>query len=268
MILGIGIGIPFGRRGGGLSAEAKAWEANIIANGGTIPAATLKIFDDYYFKPAKLNGNILTELDRLNIYCGLNGYEIAARTNTIKNAHFVSPVSSPIFDNNGYKSGGTGYLNLNYNPATQGVKFTQNSASFGYFVLEPGNIAQRRAIGAVDVPDNRTVAQRQALLASTHINDTTTLTSTLITTGKVFLATVRTGASARKNIVNTTENSDTQASSAIPSFNQFELCWNFRGSPLGTFDDKEHLASFHGSANLDYVNLRLILLNLFTALGV
>jgi hypothetical protein len=251
-----------------ISAEAIAWQSWIIDNGGTIPADTLKIFDTIFFKPAKLNGNILTELDRLNIWAGLNDFPIAARTNTIKNAHFASPVSSPIFDSNGYKSGGTGYLNLNYNPATEGVKFTQNSASFGYFVLEPGNIAQRRAMGAVDVPDNRIVSQRQNLLTSTHINDTTTLTSTLATTGKVFLATVRTGASARRNIVNTTESSDTQASSVVPSLNQFELCWNFRGSPLGTFDDREHLASFHGSANLDYVNLRLILLNLFTALGV
>ena len=33
------------------------------------------------------------------------------------------------FDNNGYKSSGTSYLNLNYNPKTQGVKLTVNSAT-------------------------------------------------------------------------------------------------------------------------------------------
>jgi hypothetical protein len=266
--LGLGIGIPFRRMGAGLSPEAKAWEARIIANGGTIPAATLAIFDEYFFIPAKANGNILTELDRLNIYCGLNGYEIAARTNTIKSAHFVTPVSSPIFDNNGYKSGGTSYLDLNYNPSTQGVKFTLNSACIGYVVRNPLWTAQKRAIGNHTGVADRTDLQRDTSSSGVFVNSQFGVQNTNKPSGKVFLMALRTASNADAAITNATIVNGSNASTAIPNNNIYELGLNFGGLAIGPFDTNEHLCSFNGSGSLDYANLRTILNNLFTALGV
>ena len=121
---GYGYGLPF-VKGSKNSVEALAWKARIEANGGTISQALLDIFDTNLITPLVANGT-WAELDRLNIYCGLVGFEIAARTNLIKTAHYVTPVSSPTFDQFGYKTSGTSYLNLNYNPSTQGVKLVQN----------------------------------------------------------------------------------------------------------------------------------------------
>jgi hypothetical protein len=260
---------PFGFiGGGGLSPEALAWEANIIANGGTIDPAILAIFDEYFFIPAVANGNILTELDRLNIYCGLNGYEIAARTNIIKNAHFVTPVSSPIFDNNGYKSGGTSYLDLNYNPATQGVKYLLDSASLGYVVKNPLWATQMRAIGNHTGVSDRSDLQRSNAGSGVFVNSSNGPTSGTKPTGIVFMLGIRTASNIDSAITNNSIVNGASISSIIPNNNMFELCLNFGGTPLAPFDTEYHLCSFAGSGGLDYSNLRIILNNLFTALGV
>lgn len=267
-MIGIGLGLSF-IKGGGNSAESLAWKMNIEANGGTISQALLDIFDQNFFIPAKANGNILTELDRLNIYCGLAGYEIAARTNLIKNAHYVTPVSSPTFDNNGYASSGTSYLDLNYNASSQGVKYTRNSASYGYVVKNPTYSTQRRAIGAINAgPTIRADIQRDTPGNSGQINDIIASTDTNKPTGKVFSAVIRTSSNSTKLITNTSETSGTASSTGLVNFNVFELGLNFAGTPTSPFDTASHLASFHGSGALDYVNLRIILNNLFTALGV
>jgi hypothetical protein len=266
-MIGIGIGIPFGRRGG-VSKEAKDWEANIIANGGTIPAATLKIFDNKFFKPAKSNGNILTELDRLNIYCGLNGYGIAARTNLIKSSHFVSPVNSPTFNNAGYTGGGTSYLNLNYNPATQGVKLTQNSALFGVcFDYNSSNNALMGALSlAPDVNQQLRVNSSTILRTLNNSNDNNNLSVPAIG-NKQFIASKRGNSANFDTLGNTLVNNLSSTSSGVPNSNIFEFAFNFGGAPQ-SLSANTHKASFHGSSNLDYANLRLILLDLFTALGV
>jgi hypothetical protein len=269
----IAIGVPF-FRGGGFSQEALDWQARIIANGGTIPNATLAIFDNNFFKPAKANGNILSELDRLNIYCGLNGFEIAARTNLIKSAHYVTPVSSPTFDNNGYKSSGTSYLDLNYNPSTQGVKLTQNSIT--QFVAFKNPIlsgATRRSMGLltgggtvrlelyINDGGNRSAFNSQAAVLSASTGGT----------GYVhFLGrrTAASGAGCTEIIVNGTSTSGSNASVTLPNGNILELTSSNAGTPIGDYDTNYHLASGHGSKNLDNTSLRTILDNLFTALGV
>jgi len=267
--LGLGLGLTMGNiLGVGLSAEALAWEARIVTNGGTILPATLQIFDTHFFKPAIANGNILTELDRLNIYCGLNGYEIAARTNIIKSAHFVTPVSSPTFDNNGYKSAGTGYLDLNYNPNTQGVKLTLNSVSLGYVVKTPLFAATKRGIGCSNASTARLELIRDSSGSAVFCNSLGFFNTNKTSIGNVFLLGRRTLSNSQEAIINATVTSDVSASVSIPNFNAWELTVNSAGTPAGNYDDFYHLTSFHGSKNLDYTNLRIILNNLYAALGV
>jgi hypothetical protein len=253
---------------GGLSSAALLWKANIIANGGTIPDATLQIFDTNFFIPATANGNILNQLDRLNIYCGLNGYEIAARTNIIKAAHYVTPVSSPTFDNNGYKSSGTSYLNLNYNANTQGVKYLLNSASIGYFVKNPTYTTQYRSIGSSDGISLRADGQRDNVGDNFFLNSNIGVINTLKPSGKVFSSAYRTNNQDINVLTNTTNVTSAAASVNIPNYIAYELCLNFGGTALSPFDTISHMASFHGSGNLDLPNLRIILNNLFTALGI
>jgi hypothetical protein len=271
MSVRIGIGVDmWANRGVALSPEALAWQTNIIANGGTITPTQLAFFDTWFFKPALAAGNILTELDRFNLYCGLVGSEIAARTNMIKSAHFITPVSSPTFDNNGYRSSGTSYLNLNYNPKTQGVKLTVNSTSVFAVVKNPSFASQFRFMGAF----NSTFVNQLAMVRNVApnlygaVNTGGGVLNTNTTTGNVFLAGRRTNDANQDTIINASIVNGAQLSTDIPNLNQFELAVNSNGSPLGAYDTMSHLCSGHGSGNLNISGLQTILNNLFTALGI
>ena len=256
----------------GLSAEALAWQTNIVSNGGTISAATLKIINDNFFVPAKANGNILNNLDRLNLYAGLLGFEIAARTNLIKSAHYVTPVSSPTFDNNGYKSSGTSYLNLNYIQSTQSVNLTQNSASVGVVVKTPSYAALTRMIGATGSTGRATYLVRQntpSLLAGVNTLDGAVANTSTSAVGNVFFEAIRNNSTQITALINGVGSAQSQSSNAtLPNVSMFELTQNNNGTPQGAYDTNSHLCSWAGSGSLDRAVLRTILTNLFTALGV
>jgi hypothetical protein len=260
-----------GFRGKGLSAEAKAWQANIIANGGTITPAKLAFFDTWFFKPAISAGNILTELDRLNIYCNLVGFEIAARTNMIKSAHFVTPVSSPTFDNNGYRSNGTSYLNLNYTISTEAVKLTQNSASLGVVLKNVVIGSLTRMIGGTTGGGRSTSLGRFAgvgMFATINTSALPVSNTTPIGVGNNFYEGVRGNSTQVDPIINGTSAVQSQVSNTpIVNVSSFELSVNNNGSP-STFDLSSHLCSWHGSGALNNTGLRTILNNLFTAAGI
>lgn len=264
----IGFNLPLFNNKGGFSAEALAWRTNIIANGGTIADATLQIFDTNFFIPATANGNILNQLDRLNIYCGLVGYEIAARTNIISSSFFVTPVSSPTFDNNGYKSAGTSYLNLNYNLSTQGVKYTRDSASYGYGVKNPPFLIGARPMGAFGGGASRSDCERDSLGSVGSVNSAGALRNTFKPTGYVHFNFYRPNSANIITRTNASETTVASASVARANENVFELCTGISGSPTAPFDLQYHTHSFHGSASLDFAALQTILNNLFTALGI
>lgn len=272
--MGIGIKIAIeATRYGGLDPAAAAWQNNIIANGGTISAATLKIFNDNFFVPARANGNILTELDRLNVYAGLVGFEIAARTNMIKNAHYVTPVSSPSFNNNGYVTSGTSYLNLNYKLFSQGVKLQKNNNSFGVMVLSPAfSVDFLRMIGSRDAGGTSLSGLIRGNVTLLNANATTSYStiSASAQSGWALIASQRVNSSSFKSIINASETTLNVSSSAsnLNDLDTFELTINGGGSPDGQYDTRPHGASFHGSSNLDIQALRTLLLNTFGALGV
>jgi hypothetical protein len=54
----------------------------------------------------------------------------------------------------------------------------------------------------------------------------------------------------------------------LANVSAYELSININGSPITAFDTQSHLCSGHGSGSLDLQGLRVILNNLFTALGV
>lgn len=57
----------------------------------------------------------------------------------------------------------TGYINLNYNPQQNGVKFTQNSASFGAYVIDGKRSGSARLMGGTDGTYYLTVSPQNAM---------------------------------------------------------------------------------------------------------
>jgi hypothetical protein len=269
----IAIGLPF-VHAGGFSAEALAWRTSIGTNSGTISDAKLQIIDDNFFKPALANGNILNQLDRLNIYAGLLGFPIAARTNLISSNFFVAPVSSPTFDNNGYVTSGTSYLNLQYKLFSQGVKFQKDNNSFGAMILSPAFAVDfLRIMGSRDSGGTTISALIRGNGTLLNGNSTTsygTISGLSTITGWTLIASLRANSSNFKSIINGTESTINTASSGfnLNDNNVFELTVNNGVSPDGTYDTRPHGASFHGSASLDIQAMRTLLVNTFTALGV
>jgi hypothetical protein len=255
------------------SAEALQWKTNIINNGGTISDALLTIFDNNFFKPAKANGNILNQLDRLNIYCGLVGFEIAARTNMINANHFVTPVSSPTFNSLGYTSSGTSYLNLNYKALSQGIKYTLDDCFYGCVIRNPAFLISQFPIGSQDNAGNNTSRMRRQLNnLNVNVNNNFAQTTSLTTgsiSGNVLIGAKRINNNNQFAILNNTISPvATRISSALNNFDFYELTYNSGNSPAGAFDLTPHSASFCGSSNFDDVAFMTIFNNLYTALGL
>ena len=268
----IAIGLPF-VKAGGFSAQALAWRTSIETNGGSISDAKLQIIDNNFFKPALANGNILNQLDRLNIYAGLSGFQVAANTNLISSSFYVTPVSSPAFTNNGYATNGTSYLNLNYKLFSNGIKFVKDNNSFGAMILSPAFAVDfLRIMGSRDAGGTTISALIRGNGTLLNGNSTTSYGTIAATSqsGWTLIASLRANSSNFKSIINGTESTINTASSGfnLNDNNVFELTVNGGGTPDGTYDTRPHGASFHGSASLDIQAMRTLLVNTFTALGV
>ena len=126
-----------------------AFSAVVVSRGGVVTnaeKARLTTFE------TSLGTDIL-EFDRLWIH-GLSN-NIAARTSFVNPlSTIISAVNGPTFTPNlGYTGDGTSsYLNTNFNPATQGVKYTLNSAS-GFTYIQQDIISSGAAFGAIVAAD-------------------------------------------------------------------------------------------------------------------
>jgi len=263
----IAIGLPF-VHSSGLSAQAQAWKASIVANGGSITDAELAAIDDNFFKPAVANGSILTQLDRLNIYAGLSN-SIAQRTCIIRGS-LITPVSSPTFDINGVKSSGTSYLNLNYNPSVNAVKLTLNSLSHGYFVKNPMFSSTIRAMGSRQASVVRLSLLRYINISTAYNNETDGAANTsVVTSGWVCCEGQRLNSTTQNySIINGSYNSVTRTSIGLPNSPTAELTEFNETGPVGAYDTMYHGASWHGSGGIDNTALVTFIRNTFTALGV
>lgn len=278
--MSIGIKISVDRtRYGGLSTAALTWKTNFEALGGSISAATLQIIDDNLFKPALDNGLILSKMDCLYLRAGLGtsaANQIAANTNLISSNFQTLPVSSPTFDNNGYKSSGTSYLNLQYNPFSQGVQYTMDKALFFAIVKDPSFSATIRMMGGrgnLGNPNSECYRLSGASRFVGQINDAGTGASAntnVVTSGNVFLCVKRNTNLSIDNIIDTNiVNSASVVSTGLVNCNMFELTTNNNNTGVGgNYDTSYHKASGYGNSDCDYATMRTLLLNTLTALGV
>jgi len=253
---------------GGFSAQALAWRTSIGLNSGTISDAILTIFDTNLFKPLVNSGDFAL-LSRLNIFAGLNGYQIAANTNLISSSFLVTAVSTPTFDNNGYKATTTGkYLNLNYNPATD-ANVGQNNIAFGWMVASPPFNGRKDSMGSENGSGGLALGELSVAFGGfVHSAFANFLTGQSAYSGRTMLAANRTNSSNVVIQVNTNQTTVTKASTAPVNLTMYELVFNESGSPTTFFDTNYHSASWCGQGALNTQFLRTCLLNTFTALGV
>lgn len=112
------------------------FKAVVISRGGSLTAS-----EESYLRAFEASvGSDLAEFDRLYIH-GLSN-SIAARTSFVNpSSTIITEVNAPTFTaNRGYQGNGTtSYLNTNFTPSTQAVKYTQNSASL--FIYSRTDIA-------------------------------------------------------------------------------------------------------------------------------
>jgi hypothetical protein len=266
------------------STQALAWQTAIVANGGSMPNETLQIFDNYFFKPMQF-ANLIDEFDRINIYVG-TGNQIAARTSLVNSStYLVTPVSSPTWDNTqGYRSSGTSYLNLNYTPSTQAVKYLQRAATSFYIAKSPNMVTNRIAMGGHTNTTNRMLRDATSggrFQSSINAGASAILVSGQAYTGSVMHMTALSGSGATNSVRQTIyipnvgaiiSGSGTNISSPfLPAVSQFELTSNTNGTPAGSYETGTyHMTSAHGSFRLYQSGsiVNSILQNLFTQLGV
>lgn len=273
MRLGLGLGLDrFKKRGGYVpSPEAAAWEADIIANGGSIDPAVLQAFDEEFFIPAVANGNILSEADRIHVWI-TNSNNIAARTSLEGNNYFADFVASPVFDNNGVKSDGvSAYVDLIYNPSADGVKLLQDDASLGYIATNPTYTPQKRSMGCLNnLANQRLEVYREAGdRANVFLNCANNTSNTnIVTTGDVLVAGLRSDNANESAIINTSVVTGADASIGVPNVSAFELTTNLQGTgTIGGYDTDYHVASWHGSSSFDYTTFQTLIANLKVALA-
>ena len=213
-------------------------------------------------------GSELAEFDRLFIH-GLSS-NVAARTSFVNpSTTAITAVNSPTFlQNVGYQgNGATAYLDTNYNPLTQGVKYTLNNASgFAYIGT---NVIGGAAFGAYNNVNAPAFLYPQFAANQPVYYVNSIATGSNGTGNSLGLSTVnRTGSAALNLYKNGVLNaSSTVASSAIPSLSMFILGYNNNGSGAGAlFAGVASLTGF-GSSNYNQATLYNSVISLGTSLG-
>lgn len=197
------------------------------------------------------------------IYILANQTAEAGLKNLIKRSHDATAVNSPTFTAwEGYTgNGSTQYLNTNYNPNTQGVRFVQNSASLGVY-SRTNQVSNSIEMGLV----NSGIGETQINLSIRYTGDK--LYGRINTANadyseynnadsRGFFALSRTG-STEFNVYKNGAGVETQASTstAIYSGNMFILAQNNGGNP-NLFSNKQIAFAFIG-AGLDATEVRKV----------
>ena len=122
----------FRRGGGGLNPYLSEYLTRLAAEGGSITGAEQGYLNTF------LNSIQASEFDRLWVH-GLSN-QIAARISLVNalTADLITEVNAPTFTAGvGFTGDGTtDYLDLNFQPSTDGIKYTLNDCSFGVYTQD------------------------------------------------------------------------------------------------------------------------------------
>lgn len=243
---------------------AQAYFNQVTANGGTltvnektyITTFTTALGDDIY------------EFDRLWIF-GLSD-SIAARTSLVNpTSTMITAVNSPTFTaSQGYTGNGTtSYLNTNYNPSTDGVKYTLNNAT-GLAYLTDNVISSGNCFGSVSGSNVSALIfpQYSSNLPIYYINQfgadsyATGTSAGLVTVQRYNSSNI----SYYKN--STLNASSTKASTLIPNYSMYICGRNSSGVFTNGYSGKINACAF-GSSNYNRTTFYNALQALGTSIG-
>jgi hypothetical protein len=209
----------------------------------------------------------VTEFDRLWIH-GLSD-NIAARTSFVNpTSTIITAVNAPNFTPNvGYLSNGTtSYLNTNFNPFNQGIKYTLNKASIGIYSRTDRNVTELE-IGNVGVAGTQTILDiRDGNTFFSGVNELTNIFSANTNSRGLF-----SGNRLSSTSVNNYKNGILQASGAnavftVPDLNIYLLCINVNG--VATLLSRRQISvSWAGGSNFNQLNFYNAIQTLGTSIG-
>ena len=187
--------------------------------GYTLPSASVQVKQNTLLTSMKADG-VWAKLDVFYVFAQDGGSAFATLNWKNPNANQSTLVNAPTFvSNQGFTGNGTSsYIDTNYNPATQGVQYTQNNASRYFFTHAigtgrfDGNTSGINSITLGTVASQRINAGANNAVPSIDINSTANTKSIH-----------RTSSTAITAYNSTTSQVAVQTSASIASANQWIL---------------------------------------------
>ena len=221
---------------------------------------------------------LVVELKRIGAWSLIDRlWLFASETQQAATISLVNPLSTAITEVNspawvadqGYTSDGlTSYLDTNFNPSTQALKYTLNDAYFG--VYNRTNVAENTNHGHFDATNATLMVDRSATdTATARINQTVVAsTISVANTDSRGLISVRRSSSSDIAIFRNGSSlgTGTVTSNGIPNNNMYFLARNAAGTP-GTFSTKQHSIAFVSSSGVPVVSFYNAIQTYMTALG-
>lgn len=237
------------------SRQAEEWFGVLSSQ----PSGVMKtIYDNYYFKPLVRTG-IFAELDRFFEFGGeieANGLISLKNPTTATAATKVGTVTWTQFQG-GAGNGVDGYYNFNYIPSSDGVKFTQDSAS-AFFYSRTNNVGAFVDMGSADAAlANGTllVARFTGDAQSIRVNAATAVTLSANTNSQGFYMAKRTASNALEGFKNgVSTGSGTVASTGLSSRRIYLGGYNSNGT-LTNPTTRQYSNGGTGSSNINEVTL-------------
>jgi hypothetical protein len=241
---------------------AQTYFDRVVTNGGSL-TSTEKTYINTFIGAL---GSDFTEFDRLWIF-GLSN-SIAARTSMANpTSTIITAVNGmPFTANQGFQlSTGAQYLNTNFNPATQGVKYTLNNASYGIYsrTNSQGSINDMGSFNGTSFILMQ--SRRENGLFNSAINDNSFL-GIANPNSLGFFAASRVSTTRRLIKNGTVLATDSYATFGIPSLNVYIGGYNNSGSATIT-SARQFSACFFGSGAINQSTFYTALQALGTSIG-
>ena len=154
------------------NAEVTAWIARLATEGFAIPSPENLAILNTFVEGRKSSG-VWAKLDLLQIWAQDSASANAGRVNIISPLSTISTIYNAITFTNKVDVAGDGvsaYIDTGWNPADNGVNFTQNSASFGAFFSAAGSTDY--ALGLENINNTR---YRPRTITSQRLNTSTNI---------------------------------------------------------------------------------------------
>ena len=206
-------------------ADTLAWQAAVIAAGGSVSAARRDLVDALILS-LKSSG-VWSRLDRLWLHAAENS---AQGLVDLKGASGATAVNAPTFTaNRGFQGNGTtSYLNTNFNPGTApSPNYTRNDAGYGYWEVSADS-GSSAPIGNNN--DKNRIVTGGTTPRAFEVNSATATNGVVVTTATGHFHAQRTGATAAALYRNGVSfNTSGETSQAVVSCN-----FHVHSSPSGT----------------------------------